>query len=66
MDAELEVVDGFRYRGGVEITITKFGELTPADFCEYDTKPEVEHAGLRVSWNIANESEKHVDHDALD
>ncbi|MFJ9027438.1 hypothetical protein ACIRQP_02750 [Streptomyces sp. NPDC102274] len=61
LDTELAVGDGFHYKDGVKITITKVGELTAADFGEYYAKPEADQTGLRLSWDIANGSKKRVD-----
>lgn len=63
-DTELAVGDGFRYKDGVKITVTKVSELRAADFGEYDTKPEADRTGFRVSWDITNGAKKPMDLDA--
>lgn len=63
-ETELAVGDGFRYKDGVKVTVTKVSKLRAADFGEYDVKPEADQTGFRVSWEIANGSKKPVDLDA--
>ncbi|MET9555573.1 hypothetical protein [Streptomyces sp. NPDC006645] len=63
-DTELAVGDGFRYKDGVKVTVTKVSELKAADFGEYDVKPEADQTGFRVSWDITNGSKKPMDLDA--
>ncbi|MFE9294317.1 hypothetical protein [Streptomyces niveus] len=63
-DTELAVGDGFRYKDGVKVTVTKVSKLKAADFGEYDVKPEADQTGFRVSWDIANGSKKPIDLDA--
>ncbi|MFE5666870.1 hypothetical protein ACFQ7W_23465 [Streptomyces niveus] len=63
-DTELAVGDGFRYKDGVKVTVTKVSKLKAADFGEYDVKPEADQTGFRVSWDITNGSKKPIDLDA--
>ncbi|MEV8354423.1 hypothetical protein ACFVTT_20665 [Streptomyces niveus] len=63
-DTELAVGDGFRYKDGVKVTVTKVIKLKAADFGEYDVKPEADQTGFRVSWDITNGSKKPIDLDA--
>ncbi|MFC9750205.1 hypothetical protein [Streptomyces niveus] len=63
-DTELAVGDGFRYKDGVKVTVTKVSKLRAADFGEYDVKPEADQTGFRVSWDITNGSKKPIDLDA--
>ncbi|MEV8398364.1 hypothetical protein [Streptomyces niveus] len=63
-DTELAVGDGFRYKDGAKVTVTKVSQLRAADFGEYDVKPEADQTGFRVSWDITNGSKKPIDLDA--
>ncbi|MFD4766123.1 hypothetical protein [Streptomyces niveus] len=63
-DTELAVGDGFRYKDGVKVTVTKVRKLRAADFGEYDVKPEADQTGFRVSRDITNGSKKSIDLDA--
>lgn len=63
-ETELAVGDGFRYKDGVKVTVTKVSKLRAADFGEYDVKPEADQTGFRVSWDITNGSKKPIDLDA--
>ncbi|MEV4995683.1 hypothetical protein [Streptomyces niveus] len=63
-DTELAVGDGFRYKDGVKVTVTKVSKLKAADFGEYDVKPEADQTGFRVTWDITNGSKKPIDLDA--
>ncbi|MGW6305158.1 hypothetical protein ACWFRQ_02210 [Streptomyces niveus] len=63
-DTELAVGDGFRYKDGAKVTVTKVSKLRVADFGEYEVKPEADQTGFRVSWDITNGSKKSIDLDA--
>ncbi|MEV8413623.1 hypothetical protein AB0P45_08410 [Streptomyces niveus] len=63
-DTELAVGDGFRYKDGVKVTVTKVSKLKATDFGEYDVKPEADQTGFRVTWDITNGSKKPIDLDA--
>ncbi|MGW3911468.1 hypothetical protein ACWEBX_08045 [Streptomyces sp. NPDC005070] len=60
-DTELAVGDTFAYNDGVKVTVQSIRKLTA--FGEYDTGPEANQTGYRVTWAVLNGTNKPLDMD---
>lgn len=60
-DTELAVGDTFAYKDGVKVTVQSIARLTA--FGEYDSGPEANQTGYRVTWTLKNGTKKPLDTD---
>jgi hypothetical protein len=60
-DTELAIGDTFAFKDGVKVTVLSVRRLTA--FGEYDSGPEANQTGYRVTWTLTNGTKKPLDAD---